>query len=240
MIEVEWRGRFGNHVFIFCGSIRQSLIKNHDLILNPPTRYTKDQLKKILKLDSFNVNYGQKITKKENVIHLKGFFQNPQDIKWVVKNREILFNDVGSNDRLFIHVRSGDLTNGSDHPKKSSKENRELGYSYYETAISQSLTNNPTENKYISSDQPNSLIVKYLSEKFGLNIYRGNLIETILFGASSKYKVLSGGSYSLIMGIMGLDQSSSVCVPNYSLYKRWHPNYHDPLIMDHEWIQVSC
>ena len=57
------------------------------------------------------------------------------------------FNDVTLNDRLFIHVRSGDLINKADHPNKSSKENRVLGYSYYETAISQSLTNNPTKNK---------------------------------------------------------------------------------------------
>jgi hypothetical protein len=240
MIEVKWHGRFGNHVFIFCGSIRQSLINNHDIILNPSTKYTKDQFKKILKLNSFNFNYSQEITKKENVIHLDEYFQKPQDIEWVVKNRKILFNDVTSNDRLFIHVRSGDLINKVDHPKKSSRENRALGYSYYETAISQSLTNNPTKNKYISSDEPDSLIVKHLSEKFDLNIYRGNLVETILFGASSKYKILSGGTYSLIMGITGMDQSSSVYVPDHSLYKRWHPNYYDFLILNHDWIKISC
>jgi len=240
MIEVKWHGRFGNHIFISCGAIRQSLINNHDIILNPSTKYTKDQFKKILKLDSFNFNYNQEITNKNNLIYLDEYFQKPQDIEWVVKNRKILFNDIPSNDRLFIHVRSGDLIDGADHPKKSSVENRALGYSYYETAISQSLTNNPTKNKYISSDEPDSLIVKYLSKKFGLNVYRGNLIETILFGASSKCKVLSGGSYSLIIGIMGLDESSSVCIPNHSLYKLWHPNYYNSLIKDHKWIQVSC
>lgn len=90
-----------------------------------------------------------------------------------------------SNSDLFIHVRLGDLVN----------MNANMEDYFYNTIKSISF-----ENGYISSDSIEHSFCKKLISTFSLNIINKNEEETIMFGSTCKYIVLSGGTFSWLIG----------------------------------------
>jgi hypothetical protein len=75
---------------------------------------------------------------------------------------------------------------------------------------------------YISSDSPNHPIVCELLQTYiGSNIINLDEIETLQFGSTCKYVVLSHGSFSAVIGYLSF--FSDVYYPDYSLAPRnWH------------------
>ena len=75
----------------------------------------------------------------------------------------------------------------------------------------------PKIKGYISSDSIDHKICKDLISNFDLTPYQGTEVETIKFGSSCKYLVLSKGTFSWWTGILS---SGEVYYPDSN--KIWH------------------
>jgi hypothetical protein len=118
--------------------------------------------------------------------YLYNYYKKSKNQESIIKNN--IFNSrYNNNDDLFVHVRLGDVAHLNQ------------GFSYYDKAISK-LTFN---NGYIASDDIENKLCKELIKKYSLNIIDYNEIHTIMFGSTCKYIVLSGGSFSYIIGLLG-------------------------------------
>jgi hypothetical protein len=109
-----------------------------------------------------------------------------------------------NNNDVFVHVRLGDIT-GTVHT---------MPLSYYESALSKISFS----GGYISSDSPDHEICKTLSEKYGLTIFNDDDVGTVMMAATCKHLVLSHGTYSWLMGILGY--YSEVYAPAHK--SAWH------------------
>ncbi len=86
---------------------------------------------------------------------------------------------------LFIHVRLGDLLEKNSHLKD-----------YYIKCLDGSYW----KRAYISSDSINSEFCKDLIMRYNLNIIDEDEIDTIMFGSTCKTIILSGGTFSWLIG----------------------------------------
>jgi len=109
---------------------------------------------------------------------------------------------IRKNNDVFIHVRATDA------------EKWNPGYEYY-SKILISLQGK-YENIFISSDDFNCKVVRELMTNYKMQIFYNNEINTILFGSSNKYIILSHGSFSAIIGWFAFD--SDVYYPTF--YKK--------------------
>ena len=100
--------------------------------------------------------------------------------------------------QVFVHVRLDDV------------ERFNPGINYYRTALSKI----PTSSGVISSDSPNNQLVKMLANEFQLQIYNNNPMEVLLEGASYEYRIVSGGSFSWLIGFLG--NNDNVIHPMYT------------------------
>jgi|UniRef100_A0A6C0DUL3 hypothetical protein len=92
-----------------------------------------------------------------------------------------------NNNDVFIHIRLGDVAHLNQ------------GFIYYDKA----LTHISFENGYIASDDINHETCKRLIQKYNLKIIDYNEVETIMFGSTCKNIVLTGGTFSYIIGLFG-------------------------------------
>lgn len=137
--------------------------------------------------------------KNKNLV-IGGYFQKPivaRYIKSVIKPNPVI------TDSIFVHVRLGDTIG------LGVNEN----YDYYSTALSKI----PKIGGFISSDTPDHQICKTLMVNYNLTPFTGTEVDTILFGGSCKYLVLSKGTFSWWMGILS---SGEVYYPESK--KIWH------------------
>jgi hypothetical protein len=101
-----------------------------------------------------------------------------------------------TNNDIFIHVR---LTDVQEHNP---------GIDYYKKAIEQC----DYTHIYIGTDDPNHKIIQELTLP-NVTILQTDEIQTIQFGSTCKYIILSHGSYSAIIGYVGF--FSTVYYPAY-------------------------
>jgi hypothetical protein len=100
-----------------------------------------------------------------------------------------------NNNDLFIHVRLGDLLD------VQKKDGRKCYHSFeYYDAICSKLS---FETGYISSDSIDHEICQTLIKKYNLNVYNAHEVSTIQFGSTCKHIVLSPGTYSWLIGVLG-------------------------------------
>ena len=92
-----------------------------------------------------------------------------------------------NNNDVFLHIRLGDVAHLNQ------------GFTYYDEA----LTRVSFENGYIASDNVNHEICKRLIQKYNLKIIDYDEVETIMFGSTCKNIVLTGGTFSYIIGLFG-------------------------------------
>ena len=107
------------------------------------------------------------------------------------------------NNDVFVHVRLTDATDWNP------------GLEFYDRALSQ-LT---FTNGYIASDDINHTICKELIQKYNLQPIHYNEVDTIMFGSTCKFIVLTGGSFSYIIGLFGFFSKVYYLQQKY----RWHP-----------------
>ena len=130
-------------------------------------------------------------------------YLNTDDIKAsIIQNNT--FNDrYNNNNDLFVHVRLGDVPHLNP------------GFEYYNNILS---TTNFT-NGYISSDTITSPLCEELIRKYNLKVINTDEVTTIMFGTTCKHIVLSHGTFSWVIGILGF-YSTIYYSSNYPV--KWH------------------
>ena len=106
------------------------------------------------------------------------------------------------NNDVFVHVRLGDVPNFNP------------GFQYFDSVLSRLSF----DNGYISSDSIEHEICTRLIQKYNLKVINLNEVKTIMLGSTCKYIVLSNGTFSWWIGMLGF--YSEVWFPK--IYKFWH------------------
>jgi hypothetical protein len=118
--------------------------------------------------------------------YLYNFYKKSENQQTIIKSNKFN-NRYNSNNDVFIHIRLGDV------------KHLNPGFEYYDKALSQISF----ENGYIASDDFKHEICKKLIIKYNLKILEYDEVETIMFGSTCKNIVLTGGSFSYIIGLFG-------------------------------------
>lgn len=121
-----------------------------------------------------------------------------------------------NNNDVFIHIRLGDVAHLNQ------------GFAYYDEALSRISF----ENGYIASDDLNNEICKTLIAKYNLKIIDYNEVETIMFGSTCKNVVLTGGTFSYIIGLFGFFSK----VYYLKGFNNWYPS---ELFFIDDWTEIS-
>lgn len=168
---------------------------------------------------------------KQNISVKEHFFQTPFIARYV---RDYLLRDTikygiiqnnkfkeryDNNRDLFIHVRLGDAAKFNP------------GFTYYDNMIQNQI---PEYDKaYITSDEISHPICQQLIQKYNLTVFIASAVETIMFGSTCKYILLSSGTFSWSIGVFGFN--STVFYPNSDRLQKWHG---DIFVFD-DWIKQT-
>jgi hypothetical protein len=93
-----------------------------------------------------------------------------------------------ANNDVFVHVRLDDASAWNP------------GYAFYDRAITES----GATSGYISSDSPDHPIVQGLIARHNLQLVEADEVETLMLASTCRHIVLSHGTFSWIMGALGL------------------------------------
>lgn len=118
--------------------------------------------------------------------YLFKYYQNSDNQQSIIDANKFKERYQNNND-VFVHVRLTDA------------EQWNQGINYYEKALSLI----PFEKGYIASDNIEHPICKILISKYKLIPINLDEVETIMFGSTCKNIVLTGGSFSYIIGLFG-------------------------------------
>jgi hypothetical protein len=121
------------------------------------------------------------------VIMLHRYFKKENIKRNIIKHNKFK-ERINNNNDLFIHVRLGDVLNRV--------KNIEI---YYEKTISSIKFN----KGYISSDSIDNDICKRMIKKYNLIVIDYDEIDTIMFASTCKNIILSGGTFSWLIGFLG-------------------------------------
>lgn len=124
-------------------------------------------------------------------------------------------NRYNDNNDVYLHIRLGDSVQFNP------------GKKYYDDLLSKLKFT----NGYISSDSPKHPICSNLIEKFNLNILDLSFIDTIKFGSTCKYIILSNGTFSYMIGLLGF--YSEIYYPK--LKTLWHGD----IFLPHVWNEIE-
>jgi hypothetical protein len=234
-------GRFGNLFFI--NMILHFISKKYDL--KTTYKYYNQFLKLGIELFIGNntykenihlteLNYFELMNKNNNftniIINNYSWFQNYEFCLFLqiyfnknkVKNNIIKNNKFSErynkNNDLFIHVRLDDIED----------INSNNSFDYYDNIIKKYTF----DNGYISSDNIKSLICYKLINKYSLKIINFNEEETIMFGSTCNTIILSGGTFSWLIGFLAY-YSKNINYPirnnkwygDIFVYNNWIGNY---------------
>ena len=134
-------------------------------------------------------------------------------------------------DGIFVHYRLGDISSDSGPDSfsvlqggaqlliKSTEKTRAVKVAYMEKAVENIPGYNSLE-RYISSDSPQDPRVQHIISKYGFKLWSGGPEETILFGSRFTNKVLSKGTFSWWIGVLG--SQNNVSYPDRSKCVPWH------------------
>jgi hypothetical protein len=148
---------------------------------------------------------------KEFILYLKKYFDD-NNLFDQIKIKNIYNSRYDTNNDIFVHVRLGDTIGFN------------LSFEYYDNIISKIKF----ENGYISSDTINHEICQKLINKYNLIKIELNEIQTIMYGSTCKYIVLSEGTFSWLIGFLAL--YSIVYVPSIH-------TWHGDIFVLPEWIK---
>lgn len=131
------------------------------------------------------------------------------------------------NEDIFIHIRAGDIFSTSLWWGGEKKVKPSLG-NYIKILTS---LQGKYKNIFLASDNFDNEICLSLIQKYKCILYDKEPIDTIQFGATCKYVILSSGTFSLTIGIMALystvyisKEAGQIIVDNKIQY--WHPSYY--------------
>lgn len=237
------RARFGNLFFINM-AFHFIAIKNN---LNISYKYYKQfkelgiqffigektykEDKYVSDTDFLNIIQSEEKLEKNIVIDIKNFFCQTKEFcfflretfsevfKESVIKKNIFKNRYNSNNDVFLHVRLGDVTN---------EKYKVSNLFYYDNILSKLNF----EKGYISSDSIDDNICKILIKKYNLQVIDFCEISTIMFATTCKYLLLSGGTFSWLIGFLAF-YSDAVYYP-----ERKNTWYDDIFVFD-EWNSIE-
>ena len=221
-------GRFGNLFFV--NMVLHFISKNYNL----KTTYKYYDKFLNMGIDLFignntyqentyvtEINYFNLINKKNNftnvIVTNYSWFQNYEfclyleiyfntlEIKNKIIKKNRFFHRYKNNNDLFIHVRLDDVEEMSSHNS----------FEYYDNIIKKCNF----DNGFISSDNLNSSICHSLIQKYSLKAVNLNEEETIMFGSTCNNIILSGGTFSWLIGFLAF-YSNNINYPINN--KRWY------------------
>lgn len=194
---------------------RISKFINNDLKLDNSVRYMFDQ--------------GVYCQYPDIVKHTVNYFLDSENeiCKNIITNNKYQ-NRYKNNNDLFIHVRSGYPFSWIEGVSKV-LEPLIPDKTFYEKIINSLKTQ--YDNIYLSSDNINHKTCQELIEKYKIIPFKEDKIDTILFGSTCKYVVISSGSFSFIIGLLAFFSNKvyfSDAAGRMST-KNWHPSYYSTL-----------
>lgn len=147
--------------------------------------------------------------------YLYTYYQNTINQQSII-NANIFKDRYNNNNDVFIHIRLGDVAHLNQ------------GFNYYDKILKQLSF----ENGYISSDDIKHLICQELINKYNLKIIDYNEVETIMFGSTCKTIILTGGSFSYIIGLFSFYSK----VYYMKGFNTWYPA---ELFFIDDWTEIS-
>jgi hypothetical protein len=109
---------------------------------------------------------------------------------------------IGANTSVFVHVRLGDAAWLNP------------GFDYYATCLKALKY----EDGFLATDSPEDPLCQRLCDEFGLKIYVGDEVDTLQFGSTCAHCVLSNGTFSWMIGVLG--HHTTVYYPRAR--RQWH------------------
>jgi hypothetical protein len=152
---------------------------------------------------------------KEFAFYLKNYIYQPTQQVNIISHNPFKERYNNNND-VFIHIRLGD----------SVKNNP--GFLYYDNLLSKLSF----DKGYISSDSIQHPICSSLISKFNLHIIDDNVVPTIQFGSTCKHIILSNGTFSWFIGLLGF--YSTVYYPK--IKNIWHGD----IFVFPEWNEIDA
>ena len=138
-----------------------------------------------------------------------------------IMNTNMFKSRYDNNNDIFIHIRLGDVR--SKNP----------GIQYYLNALKHIKD---YDNIIISSDSPNHIFVRELLKNNRAKLLIDDEIKTIQFGSTCKYLILSGGTFSCIIGYMGY--YSTIFYPNSDIVRQKEMVWHGDIFDKPNWIPI--
>lgn len=118
-------------------------------------------------------------------VHLIKLYWSQPFHKHMIMKHNLFKERYDKNNDLFIHVRLGDLENQNKHLEH-----------YYINTLSKISWN----EGYISSDSIYHSLCQLLIHKFNLKVVEKSEEETLMFGSTCNNIILSGGTFSWLIG----------------------------------------
>jgi hypothetical protein len=156
--------------------------------------------------------YGQT---KEFSFYIRDYIYEENHKNHIIE-KNLFKSRYNNNNDVFIHVRLGDSVNQNP------------GYVYYDKVLSQLKF----EKGYISSDLISHPLCIALIRKYKLTVINETEVKTIMFASTCKNIVLSNGTFSWVMGLMGF--FSKVYYPKIKTI--WHGD----VFVFPEWNEIDA
>jgi hypothetical protein len=218
-------GRFGNQVIrnLACSIVSEKFdlhtsYKDKDIverlgiklysgnkIYNETILLKDDNYFDILNLNELKKNfYGNDYLQTKDISNLI-YRHIHTNLKYNIINSNKFKERYNNNNDCFIHIRLGDVIWYNP------------GLEYYLKALGQLNFN----NLYIASDSLDHDIIKVIVEKYpNTQLINYDEVETIQFGSTNKYIVLSHGTFSATTGYLSF--FSDIYYPQYNINKLWY------------------
>jgi len=133
---------------------------------------------------------------------LQKYFEKKRNT--AIINKNVFKERYNNNNDVFIHLRLGDVA-----------EKTKLKKDYYEKI----LMNMKYDKGYISSDNTHDSFFKELVYKYDLDIVDYDEIKTIMFASTCNNIILSGGTYSWLIGFLAF-YSNKIYYPE--IKNKWY------------------
>uniref|UniRef100_A0A6C0KU92 Uncharacterized protein n=1 Tax=viral metagenome TaxID=1070528 RepID=A0A6C0KU92_9ZZZZ len=143
-------------------------------------------------------------------------FLNDPDTKQSIIGHNKYKDRYNNNNDVFVHVRLDDASQYCPPIE------------YFEHA----LDSLQFTNGYISSDSIDDEFCKKLINKYNLQVVKEDAPTTIQFGSTCNHVVLSGGTFSWMIGVMGFH--SDITFPIQKI--RWHGD----IFIFEDWKGIKC
>lgn len=175
-----------------------------------------------------NTNYVVKeyCQRPHTIKHIVNYFSNNENelCKSVISNNKYKCRYEKNND-VFISIRAGDVFTKSDRPVVPEQR-------FYENVIDS--LKNKYDNIYLASDNVEHDFCQNLIKKYKITPYVTNHIDTVLFGSTCKYVIISSGSFCFLIALLSFFSDKVYFSNQAGLLinakgKSWHPNYYPTL-----------